>query len=219
VSQTNVDDFHRDVVRASLLVAARYGFVLGGGVAWVLHGLVTRPTEDIDLFSDVDGAAGAAVDDVRAALVAAGFEVRDTESGADLSDLFEGFDLDMHELYVTRADRTLVLSLGRLDRRDSPVVLDVGPVMSIDDLVGSKIAALVSRREVRDYIDAAAARSRYSVEELLALAYRHDPGLEPDDVPEAGRYLDRLADGRFARYGLGPGEVARVRAALVDWPR
>jgi hypothetical protein len=37
----------------------------------VISGLVRRPTEDIDLFSDTDGAAAAA-DGVRAALVAGG---------------------------------------------------------------------------------------------------------------------------------------------------
>jgi hypothetical protein len=34
--------------------------------------------------------------------------------------------------------------------------MDVGPAMHLDDLVATKVAALVSRREVRDYIDVAA---------------------------------------------------------------
>lgn len=40
----DLDPFHRDVVRVALRVAQRYGFVLGGGLAWVLRGLVQRPT-------------------------------------------------------------------------------------------------------------------------------------------------------------------------------
>lgn len=221
-----VDGVHREVVRLALAVADKYGFVLGGGVAWVLHGLVERPTEDIDLFADVDGTASAAVAAVRAALTGAGFEVYDTDPDQtdpdqteepDLAEVFDGFDL--HEIFVVRDGRTLKLSLSRLDRRHSPIVMDVGPVLSVDDLVGSKIAALVSRREARDYVDAAAALAHYTVEQLLTLAHRQDPGLEPEDVRQVGRYLDRLPDSRFARYGLDAAQVAQLRSRLSVWPR
>lgn len=211
--------FFRDVARLALGVATRYGFALGGGLAWVTHGLVDRPTEDVDLFADVDGAAGAAAGEVRAALVAAGFGVREHVGDGDLADLFDGFELDMREFEVHRDGQSLVLSLGRLDRLHTPVVLDVGPVLHVDDLVASKMAALISRREVRDYIDVAAALGRYSLAELLDLARRHDPALEPDDIDAVGHYLDRLNDDRFARYGLDEGQVAAVREALAVWPR
>jgi len=39
-----LDLFPRDVTRVALTVAQRYDFVLGGGLAWVLRGLV--PTTD-----------------------------------------------------------------------------------------------------------------------------------------------------------------------------
>jgi hypothetical protein len=211
--------FHREVAQVALTVATKHGFALGGGLAWVTHGLVTRPTEDVDLFADTDGAAGRAADEVRAALLAAGFEVRDEDPDEDLADLFHGFDLDMREFHVLRDGRSLSLSLARLDRLHSPVVMDIGPVLHVDDLAASKVAALISRREVRDYIDVAAALDRYSLEHLLDLAHRHDPGLEPDDVVEVGHYLDRLDDERFARYGLNPNQVATLRAKLAVWPR
>ncbi len=92
-------------------------------------------------------------------------------------------------------------------------------MLHVDDLVASKMAALISRREVRDYIDVAAALGRYSLPELLDLARRHDPGLEPEDIDSVGHYLDRLNDDRFARYGLDATQVAKVRAALAVWPR
>ena len=78
---------------------------------------------------------------------------------------------------------------------------------------------MISRREVRDYIDVAAALGRYSLAELLDLARRHDPGQEPDDIDAVGHYLDRLNDDRFARYGLDGARVAALRAALAVWPR
>jgi predicted nucleotidyltransferase component of viral defense system len=219
VRPTDVDHFYREVARVALTVADRYGFVLGGGVAWVLSGLVQRPTEDIDLFSDTDGAAAAAADGVRAALLAAGFHVQDEEVDTQLGDLFYGFDLDQKEFLISNGERTVRLSLCRLDRHTSPVVMDVGPVMSIEDLVATKAAALVNRREVRDYIDVAAALERYSVDELLDLAHRQDPGLEPTDILEAGHFLDRLDDNRFTYYGLSADQIASLRRQLATWPR
>ncbi len=110
-------------------------------------------------------------------------------------------------------------SLCRLDRQRQPVIMDIGPVMHIDDLVATKVAALINRREVRDYIDVAAALRHYSIDQLLALAGQQDPGLEPDDIVEAGRYLDRLDDARFTYYGLSPDQIAALRRVLAAWPR
>ena len=208
--------FYTDVARVALAVAERHGFVLGGGFAWLINGLVERPTEDVDLFTDTDGAAGAAADAVCAALREAGYTVHEEEAD-DLLELFAGFD--QREFTVGDGTRTVRLTLSRLDRRQSPVMMDVGPVMHLDDLIATKVAALVNRREVRDYIDVAAALERYSVDELLELARRQDPALEDDDIVAAGRYLDRLDDGRFTFYGLDATRIAALRARLAAWPR
>ncbi|MGI5241442.1 nucleotidyl transferase AbiEii/AbiGii toxin family protein [Dactylosporangium sp. CA-139066] len=208
--------FYTDVARVALAVAERHGFVLGGGFAWLMNGLVERPTEDVDLFTDTDGAAGAAADAVCAALREAGYTVHEEEAD-DLLELFAGFD--QREFTVGDGTRTVRLTLSRLDRHQSPVMMDVGPVMHLDDLIATKVAALVNRREVRDYIDVAAALERYTVDELLDLARRQDPALEDDDIVAAGRYLDRLDDGRFAFYGLDATRIAALRTRLATWPR
>ncbi|MFI6819955.1 nucleotidyl transferase AbiEii/AbiGii toxin family protein [Micromonospora sp. NPDC050187] len=219
MSTTHLNEFYREVARVALSAAGPHRFVLGGGVAWAAHGLVTRPTEDVDLFADVEGAAGAAAAEVRAALERAGFAVADADPDSELADLFAGFDQDMKDFVVTRDGRQLRLTLARLDRYRSPVVMDLGPVMDVRDLVASKTAALVNRREVRDYIDVAAALDHYPVAELLELARQLDPALDPEDVTAAGRYLDRLPERRFARYGLDADQVRRLRERLAGWPR
>ncbi|MDG4786980.1 nucleotidyl transferase AbiEii/AbiGii toxin family protein [Micromonospora sp. WMMD1102] len=219
MTTTHLDDFYRQVARVALSVADKHGFVLGGGVAWAAHGLVSRPTEDVDLFADTDGAAASAEAEVRAALETAGFSVVDEDPSGDLAGLFSGFELDMKDFLVGRGGRRLRLSLGRLDRHRSPVVMDLGPVMHVQDLVASKTAALVTRREVRDYIDVAAALDRYAVADLIRLAVEYDPAIEPDDIAAAGRYLDRLPDQRFARYGRDAGQVRAIRVKLAGWPR
>ncbi|GAA2586646.1 hypothetical protein GCM10010435_76050 [Winogradskya consettensis] len=212
---SNIDDFYRDVATIALAVGEKHRFVLGGGVAWLVNGLVRRPTEDIDLFTDTAGAVEAAAADVTGALTAAGYQV--FREVAD--EMFEGMDEDLREYHVADGTRALRLTLTRLDRRRAPVVMEVGPVMHLDDLVASKVAALVNRREVRDYIDVAAALERYPLERVLELAHALDDTLDPEDIADAGRYLDRLDNARFAVYGLSEPDVTRLRERLATWPR
>ncbi|MCW3844120.1 nucleotidyl transferase AbiEii/AbiGii toxin family protein [Micromonospora yasonensis] len=216
---SHLHDFYRDVARVALAAAGPHRFVLGGGVAWAAHGLVVRPTEDVDLFADVEGAAAAAAAEVRAALERAGYLVVDADPDSELGDLFDGFDRDMRDFVVSRDGRQIRLSLARLDRYRSPVVMDLGPVMDVRDLIANKTAALVNRREVRDYIDVSAALDRYEVAELLDLAGQVDPALDLEDVRAAGRYLDRVPDRRFTRYGLDAEQIAEVRRRMAAWPR
>jgi hypothetical protein len=209
------DPFYEQVARVALTVATKHGFVLGGGFAWLVNGLVQRPTEDVDLFTDTAGGVTAAAGEVAHALTAAGYRVV-REAG---DELFAGMDEDIQEFLVAAPDRALRLTLCRLDRRRTPVVMELGPVMHLDDLVATKVAALVNRREVRDYIDVAAALERYPLWRVLELAHAADPALDPEDIADAGRYLDRLDDARFVRYGLDRDEIARLRERLAPWPR
>jgi hypothetical protein len=203
----SVDEFYRDVARIALRVATKHGFVLGGGVAWLVNGLVARPTEDVGV--------AAAAGEVTAALREAGFRVTEEEG----DELFAGMSADIQEFLVSGEHKALRLTLCRLDRQRAPVVMDVGPVMHLDDLVATKVAALVNRREVRDYIDVAAALERYPLKTIMELAHTADPALDPEDIADAGRYLDRLPDARFALYGLGPAEISSLRQRLAHWPR
>jgi len=207
--------FYAEVAKIALDVATKHGFVLGGGFAWLVNGLVQRPTEDVDLFTDTAGGVTAAAGEVAQALTGAGYRVVREEG----DELFAGMDEDLQEFLVAAPDRALRLTLCRLDRRRSPVVMELGPVMHLDDLVATKVAALVNRREVRDYIDVAAALERYSLATVLELAHAADPALDPADIADAGRYLDRLDDARFLLYGMKTRDIERLRDRLKDWPR
>jgi len=73
----------------------------------------------------------------------------------------------------------MLLRLACFDRQ--PVVMDVGPVLDLEDVVGGKVCVLASRVESRDYADVAAALERYSPARLIGLARRLDPGLTGED--------------------------------------
>jgi hypothetical protein len=217
-----IDPFHARVARLALHVAQRYGFVLGGGLALIMHGAVDRPTEDIDLFGPDTANVTAAAGVVRAALLDAGFRVEDEPADSDLIGVIDGMDYFMAEMsvYPADSDRDAVrVSLGHLDQAASPVVLDVGPVMAMPDLIAWKVAALVNRAEERDFVDVAAFLADHNAEALLAMARSVDPALEDEDVARAGRRLDRAPDAVFTRYGLDPAGVDRLRARFAAWPR
>jgi hypothetical protein len=71
-------------------VAGRYGFVLGGGLALILHGALQRPTEDIDLFGPESASVPAAAAEVRAALGEAGIRTAEVRHDSELDEVIEG---------------------------------------------------------------------------------------------------------------------------------
>jgi hypothetical protein len=217
-----VDPFHEKVARIALAVADRYGFVLGGGLALILHGALQRPTEDIDLFGPETASVVAAAEAVRAALREAGLRVADVPAESRLDDVIDGLDYFMAEMIAypgAGTDGAVRLSLGHLERTMSPVVLDVGPAMAMPDLIAWKVAALVNRAEERDFVDVAEFLRDQDADALLAMARRVDPALEEEDVARAGRRLDRTPDAAFARYGLDRTQSARLRERFSGWPR
>ena len=217
-----VDPFYERVARVALGVAGRYGFVLGGGLALILHGALQRPTEDIDLFGPESASVPTAAAEVRAALGEAGIRTAEVRHDSELDEVIEGLAYFMAEMIAypgPGSDGSVRLSLGHLNRTLSPVVLDVGPAMAMPDLIASKVAALVNRAEERDFVDVAAFLEEYDSDTLLAMARRADPALEEEDVARAGRRLDRTPDAAFARYGLDAEQAARLRERFSGWPR
>jgi hypothetical protein len=215
-----LDELHRRVATVALRVATRYGFALGGGNALIAHGLITRPTQDVDLFTNDERGVGAAADSVEAALHEAGFEAEREDGAAGLGDIFEGMGEGLAEWTVTApGGRRMMLQMAYFDRAAQPVAMDVGPVLNLQDVVGGKVCALASRAEPRDYIDTAAALAQYSIEQVIAFARRLDPGLEDRDFADAARRLDQWGDGIFAPFGLGAADVAALREAFREWPR
>ncbi len=215
-----ISELQREVATIALRVASRHGFALAGGNALIAHGLIDRPTEDVDLFSNEEGGVESAADAVEAALQAAGFAAERRDNTSGLADIFDGMDEGLAEWLVTApGGEQTMLQMAYFDRLRGPVTMDVGPVLDLEDLAGWKVVAMVSRIEPRDYIDTAAALQHYTVDQLISFARQRDPGLEKRDFADAGRQLDRMPDGLFARYGFGRDDVAALRERFTAWPR
>ncbi|MGD0066776.1 MAG: nucleotidyl transferase AbiEii/AbiGii toxin family protein [Streptosporangiaceae bacterium] len=216
-----LDELHREVAVIALRAAASNGFALAGGCALLAHGISVRPTEDVDLFTNHEHGVQAAADAVEASLLTAGFEAERQDETSGLAQVFEGMGDGLAEWIITApGGRQMMLQMSYFDRGQQPVIMDIGPVLDLDDVVGGKVCALASRAVERDYVDTAAALGRgYTVERLIGLARALDPGLTAEDFADAGRRLDHLDDEAFARYNLGPQEVARIRERFAAWPR
>ena len=129
----------REVTRIALSGAR--GFALTGSGAIREHGLIERPTEDVDLFTTSQDVAafGAAVEQVSGRLRRSGFGVEEVRRAPQCA-----------RLHVTTSDGLqLDVDLGVDWRQDAPVFLDVGPVLSLPDAVGNKVSALYGRGEAR----------------------------------------------------------------------
>jgi nucleotidyltransferase AbiEii toxin of type IV toxin-antitoxin system len=76
-----VSGLHREVAAVALRAAARHGFALGGGNALIAYGVIDRPTQDVDLFTDREHGVAAASGAVEASLREAGLRGREAGPG------------------------------------------------------------------------------------------------------------------------------------------
>lgn len=216
---TSADEFKTRVARIALEASAGHGFALAGGNALAAHGIIDRPTEDVDLFAPEPGAVQAAAGLVAAALTAAGLTVTKAPEADDLAEVFYGFDQEKTQYEEAGDGHVVRLELVRFDRSRPAVMMGIGPVLHRDDVLGSKVAAMATRAEARDYADVAAALASHDRAELIELARRADPDLADEELADAMQRLDRLDDAVFGQYRLSAGQVRGIREAFATWPR
>jgi len=208
-----VEPVHLRLAEIGLRVAGRYGFALAGGYAVQAHGILDRPSEDVDLFTAWErrGEFAVAVDAVVDAYRLDGYTVEVTQR-------FETFA----RLAVTdpaAPDRPYKVELAANWRARPPVTMDIGPVLHVDDVVAGKMSALFTRAEPRDFldIDAALATGRYTRAQLLELAEQTDAGFDRWVLADLFAMLQRYPDRRFAAYGADPAHIAAMRERFAQW--
>ena len=213
-------ELHRQVAAIALRAAARHGFALGGGNALIAHGVISRPTQDVDLVTNREAGVGEAAGPVEAALRREGFTAARQDRNAELADLFPGLGDELAEWHVTApGGQRTELQLAYFDRSHDPVLMDLGPVLDLEDVAGGKVCALAGRAYSRDYVDTAALLARWTPAELIGFARRLDPGLDSRDLAAAASRLDQMPDTAFVPFGLSPQDIATMRERFTSWPR
>jgi hypothetical protein len=214
-----LDKLQHTIATIALRAGQRHGLALGGAGALIQHGIIYRPTQDLDLVTNLETGAAEAAGPVQDALNGAGMQA--VRRGDSLADLFDGFTETLIDLDVTAPDgQQTVVELVYFARTLNTVITDIGPVLHIEDALAAKVCALASRAAERDYIDTAAALARgYTPGQLIAFARRLDPGLTAQEFADAGRRLDQLSDQRWTGLGFSPGQVTQMRTQFAAWPR
>ncbi|MGO8960231.1 MAG: nucleotidyl transferase AbiEii/AbiGii toxin family protein [Streptosporangiaceae bacterium] len=119
--------FHRRVAEIGLRATAEHGFALGGGNALIVHGIIDRYTEDVDLFTDHESGVEVASDMAEAALLGAGLEPERRDKTAGLADIFRGMGAGLAEWIVRGPDgQRMMLQMAYFDRCRRPVIMDIG---------------------------------------------------------------------------------------------
>ncbi len=203
----------RHVAALALEVLAEHGFVLAGASAIREHGLIARPTQDVDLFTTE--ASSVTFDDALACTVqhftAHGYTV----------EIARHVPLFARLVLTTTDSAATVIDMGVDWRGSPPFITNLGPILAIDDAVGNKIAALFSRGEFRDYLDADAIRQsrKFTDEELYDLAARADPGFSLHRFRQQLESFELLEGMAEPRYGISADELDEIRSRIRSWAR
>lgn len=204
-------DPQREITRVALRSLEGTSFVLAGAGAIREHGLVDRPTEDVDLFtSDVDlSRFSSAVDAVVLGL---------REAGHDVAELRR---LDQFaRLEVTTADgRQVDIDMGVDWRAAEPALLAIGPVLSLVDAVGNKLSALYSRAYARDFLDVDSIRAsgKFTDAELIRSAIERDPGFEVPMFVTQLKLVHRVLAEQVSQYNVDADQLDAVKTRFDVW--
>ncbi|MCO5994024.1 nucleotidyl transferase AbiEii/AbiGii toxin family protein [Actinoallomurus rhizosphaericola] len=200
--------FHRRLLEAGRDLCEDYGLCLAGGYAMMAHGLVERPSDDIDLATGhplpVDDLADRVADEYRNE----GFAVEGRPGGARFARLLVG---------DPRTGEICPVDLMKTTLRVSPVVVDSWPVLGFDDAIGLKMRAVHDRGIARDLIDAASLAGEYGFERLEWLCRSHESDFSLRRLASRLEAAELHDDAEFEAYGLTLEEVRRVKRFAAEW--
>ncbi|MFJ8593802.1 hypothetical protein [Streptomyces sp. NPDC093598] len=192
-----------------LAVGEAYSLVLAGGYAVLAHGLVERAGQDVDVATEHPAAMDAVAATVRAGLVGRGWLVQTLET-EPLSAQFLVTDA------ASGAECQVGVHKEMLWR--PPVETELGPALSLDDLVGTRVRDLADRGLARDLVDVHAASARWSHPELEELGRRHAPDtFDLTDLQARLTGTDWLDDRAFTVHGLDAASVPGLRRWAQEW--
>lgn len=203
-------EFQRNLTRLILAEIEEYGFVLCGSAAIREHGLIRRPTEDVDLFTVQAHAESFPVAYRKVLEICARHDLKATP--IRVTDQYA-------HLIVSDAENDLAVDMGVDWRGFPPASLSIGAVLSEKDAVGSKVAALYSRAEPRDYLDVDSIRcsGRYSDEELIDLAKESDRGFNKEFFTYRLATCELLFFSSVAHYGISEADFQAIQKRYAEW--
>ncbi|WP_062650858.1 nucleotidyl transferase AbiEii/AbiGii toxin family protein [Streptomyces maremycinicus] len=201
-------EHHRRLLSDALTAGHRYGLALMGGYAVQAHGIVHRPSQDLDFATQDPASMQEIVGQLEEALSDKGWNITIIDI-APLKARFLATDT------ITGAACEVDLLKEVLWR--PPVVMDIGPVLDLDDLIGTKVRALGDRGLARDAMDVHAARHLYSIGELENLAARRPEEFDLHELHDRLESLEWVSDAEFEAYGMDTAGITELRRWAQSW--
>jgi predicted nucleotidyltransferase component of viral defense system len=204
----NFPELHRHLLHDLLEVGRDFPLVITGGYAVQAHGLVTRASRDLDVATQNPMAMNAIVAAVSAGLTARSWTVRQVETDPLAARLIVA-DKEGQECEVDILKEAFWLP---------PLQTDYGPVLALEDVIGTKVRALVDRGAVRDLIDAYAISQIRTNLEMETLGRRHArDDFRLEDMAMRLGAAELYEDDSFAVYGVTGDELHAIRAWAAAW--
>jgi Nucleotidyl transferase AbiEii toxin, Type IV TA system len=205
----NLNALHRRLLQDILEIGNAFPLVITGGYAVQAHGLVDRLSRDIDVATDSSVPMESLAGHVATALTERGWRVR-----------VIGVDPISARFVVTEPESGEDCEVDILKEGFSqpPEATPYGPVLALDDVIGTKVRALADRGYPRDLVDIRAAsriRSRGELERLGRRCAWDEFSLEGLST----RLSSALwrADEEFSAYGLSGDEITDLRSWAQAW--
>ncbi|MDG9718482.1 nucleotidyl transferase AbiEii/AbiGii toxin family protein [Streptomyces sp. DH24] len=99
-----------------------------------------------------------------------------------------------------------------------PVPTTLGPALSLDDLIGTKVRAVADRGTARDLVDVRATAAHWSFPDLEELGRRHAwDAFDLADLQSRLESTELLGDREFAAHGLDDQAIAALRHWTRAW--
>lgn len=179
-------------------------FALAGAAALIIRGEVARVTADLDFFATMPASVERLVPALEAALTAAGLQV-------ERATVTAGFA----RLLVTDAARERTTIDLCWDSRLRPTEASpLGPTLAGEELAASKMLALFTRAEARDFIDVVRLARRYGFERLCELAEEKDPGFHLAALADALASISRIPRRAF---DVDDETLDDIRGTVNEW--
>jgi Nucleotidyl transferase AbiEii toxin, Type IV TA system len=213
VSLDGLPAAHLQVLRDGLPVFERFGLLLAGGYAFRAHGILNRPSQDLDFATGNAIPLQEIAQHVLRAFESVGYSTRLVEATTRYARL---------ELRLPGSGSELEMDLLKEALEPSWVTAKIAPgvsvqALSLDDTVGLKARAWQDRFVIRDIVDLHAAAGAFSYADFETLARRHDPDLDLEAILDHLAGVSIFADEDFAEYGLEQSTIAQLRGWVTGW--
>lgn len=200
---------HERLLADILDLGSPYPLVLTGGYAVQAHGLVERFSRDLDVATENPAPMQEIVASLTAGLNARGWRTTHIQTDP-LSGRFLVTDPDTGEECEVDVLKEAFWA--------PPAQTPYGPVLSLDDVIGTKVRALADRGTVRDLIDVQAASRHRSTADLESLGRRraHDE-FSLEDLRDRLIGADWYEDEDYTAYGLTSRQIEKLKAWALAW--